>query len=252
MPSKFKIQISNPCHEEWAAMQADSNGKFCGPCQKSVVDFTHFTDAALKQWFNQNQGESCGRFKPEQLDRLIRVKENYKLNRFKPNLIAASLLAFLSVPKLSDAKVIKTPFNQTDRYRKNTSFEKKIEILGDTLKTIKGRVIDKDDKQPLPSVSVMVNNRLAFASTDQKGNFEIKLPANFEDENCILTVSYIGYKPLNSLVDLADNKNLNLELCLSGEIMGDIVVTRTPFWKKVYFKMRNLLQDINPFYTNKK
>jgi hypothetical protein len=54
------------------------------------------------------------------------------------------------------------------------------------------------------------------------------------------------------LVDLADNKNLNLELCLSDEIMGDVVVTRMPFWKKVYFKMRNQLQDINPFYTNKK
>jgi len=54
MPSKFKIQISNPCHEEWAGMEADSNRKFCTSCQKSVTDFTHFTDAELKQWFNQN------------------------------------------------------------------------------------------------------------------------------------------------------------------------------------------------------
>ena len=252
MPSKFKIQISNPCHEEWEGMEPHTNGKFCRSCQKSVVDFTHFTDAALKQWFNQNQVVSCGRFKPEQLDRLISVKENYRLNRFKPNLIAASLLAFLSVPKLSDAKVVKTPFNQTDRYRKNTPFKEKTEIVGDTLKTIKGRVVDKDDKQPLPSVSVMVNNRVAFASTDQKGNFEIKLPSDFNAKNCTLTITYIGYKSLNSLVDLADNKNLNLELCLSDEIMGDVVVTRMPFWKNVYFKMRNQLQDINPFYTNKK
>ena len=252
MSTNFKIQISNPCHEEWSEMIDNNTGKFCNSCQKSVVDFTNFSDRELRSWFTENQGKSCGKFKPEQLDRLISVKENYRLNRFKPNLIAASLLAFLSVPKLSDAKVVRTPFTQTDRYRKNTSFEKKIEILGDTLKTIKGRVVDKDDKQPLPSVSVMVNNRVAFASTDQKGNFEIKLPSDFNAKNCTLTITYIGYKRLNSFVDLADNKNLNLELCLSGEIMGDVVVTRMPFWKKVYFKMRNQLKDINPFYTNKK
>lgn len=47
MPSKFKIQISNPCHEEWEGMQTNLNGKFCDSCQKTVTDFTRFTDAAL-------------------------------------------------------------------------------------------------------------------------------------------------------------------------------------------------------------
>jgi len=51
MPSKFKIQISKPCHEEWEGMQTNLNGKFCGSCQKSITDFTYFTDAALKHVF---------------------------------------------------------------------------------------------------------------------------------------------------------------------------------------------------------
>jgi hypothetical protein len=110
MPSKFKIQISNPRQEAWAVMQTDANGKFCGSCQKSVVDSTHFSDRDLYDWFIKKQGKSCGRLKPEQLDRLINVKENYALNRFKPSLIVASLLAFLSFPKFGDAKVIKSSF----------------------------------------------------------------------------------------------------------------------------------------------
>jgi hypothetical protein len=250
MSSNFKIQISSPCHEKWGEMIDNNTGKFCNLCQKSVVDFTHFSDRDLYDWFIKNQNKSCGRLKPDQLDRLINVKENYTLNRFKPSLIAASLLAFLSFPKFSAAKAIKTPINQTDRYHSNTSFEKKTEVLADTLKTIKGRVIDKDDKQPLPSVSVTVNQRLAFASTDQKGNFEIKLPANFEDKNCVLTVSYIGYKTLNSKVDLAKDGQLNLELCISGDILGgaEIVVVRHSLWRMILYKAKNQLKDINPFY----
>jgi len=251
MSSSFKIQIANPCKEQWELMQPHANGKFCGSCQKSVIDFTNFTDAELKRWFSENKGKNCGRLKPEQLDRLISAKDNYTLSRFKPSLIAASLLAFLSFPKLSDAKVIKPPFSQTERYHSSTAFEKKTEILADTLKTIKGRVIDKDDKQPLPSVSVMVNQRLAFASTDEKGNFEIKLPSDFDDKNCTLTITYIGYKPLYSTINLSTNKTLNLELCISSEIMGDIVITRAPFWKRVYYKTRDQLRDINPLYTRK-
>ncbi|WP_025143121.1 carboxypeptidase-like regulatory domain-containing protein [Pedobacter jeongneungensis] len=234
-------------------MQPNANGKFCGSCQKSVIDFTNFTDAELKRWFSENKGKSCGRLKPEQLDRLISAKDNYSLSRFKPSLIAASLLAFLSFPKLSDAKVIKTPFNQTDRYHSSTAFEKKTEILADTLKTIKGRVIDKDDKQPLPSVSVMVNQRLAFASTDEKGNFEIKLPANFDDESCVLTISYIGYKTLNSKVNLAKGGQLNLELCMSEYVLGgpEVVVIRHSLWRRILYKAKNQLKDINPFYTKR-
>jgi len=251
MPSKFKIQISNPCQEQWELMLPHANGKFCGSCQKSVVDFTDFSDRDLQEWFIKNQGNSCGRLKPEQLDRLISAKDNYTLSRFKPSLIAASLLAFLSFPKLSDAKVIKPPFSQTERYPNNISYEKQAVILTDTLKTIKGRVIDKDDKQALVSASVMVNRRLAFASTDEKGNFEIKLPSDFDDQNCTLTITYIGYKPLYSTVNLSNNKSLNLELCASSEIMGDIVITRAPFWNRVYYKMRNQLRDINPLYTRK-
>ncbi|WP_316844434.1 carboxypeptidase-like regulatory domain-containing protein [Pedobacter psychrodurus] len=253
MAPSFKIQISNPCQEQWEGMQPHTDGKFCGSCQKSVVDFTHFSDRDLYDWFIKNQNNSCGRLKPAQLDRLINVKENYTLSRFKPSVIAASLLAFLSFPKLSDAKVIKTPFTQTDRYRSNTSFEKKIEVSADTLKTIKGRVVDKDDKQPLPSVSVMVNQRLAFTSTDQKGNFEIKLPADFEDKNCVLTISYIGYKTLNSKVDLAKDGQLNLELCISENVLGgaEIVVVRHSLWRTILYKAKNQLKDINPFYVKK-
>ena len=38
------IRIPEPCHEDWNKMTPDTNGKFCGSCQKSVFDFSNKTD----------------------------------------------------------------------------------------------------------------------------------------------------------------------------------------------------------------
>ncbi len=249
MPAKFKIQITNPCHEKWGEMQPDTNGKFCGSCQKAVIDFTQFSDGDLQNWFNKNQGESCGRFKPDQLGRLIQGKSSYTINRFKPGLVAASLLAFLSFPKLVNANSAKAPYTQTEGEKAKPFLAAK-EVLTDTLRTIKGHVVDQDDKQPVVGAVVSINNRLAYAYTDIKGNFEIQLPENFKGQNCDLTVSYVGYKTLNSKVALTDNDQLRLELCISGQILGgvEVVIVRHSLWRRILYQAKNQLNDINPFY----
>jgi len=250
MPAKFKIQISNPCQEEWEGMQMHPTGKFCSSCQKSVVDFTQFSDRDLQNWFNKNQGKSCGRFNPEQLDRLIQEKSNYTIHKFKPGLVAASLLAFLSVPKLVNANSAKAPYTQTEGQKAKSFLTAAGEVLPDTLRTIKGHVVDKDDKQPVVGAIVSVNNKLALAYTDLKGNFEIRLPANFSGQNCDLTVSWIGYKTLNSKITLTDKDQLNLELCVSTEVLGgaEIVIIRHSLWRRILYQAKNQLRDINPFY----
>ncbi|WP_293307898.1 hypothetical protein [Pedobacter sp. UBA5917] len=97
--AQFKITIPEPCHEQWNEMIDIEKGKFCGSCQKSVIDFVQFSDADMIRWFENNQAESCGRFNPEQLDRYIGSEKRSYFRFFKPSLIAASLFAFLSIPK---------------------------------------------------------------------------------------------------------------------------------------------------------
>lgn len=250
MPAKFKIQISNPCQEKWGNMQPDTMGKFCNSCQKAVTDFTQFSDSDLQNWFNKNKGNSCGRFNPEQLGRLIQGKSNYTLNKFKPGLAAASLLAFLSFPKLVKAQSTKTPYTQTEKQKAEPVLAETAVIFPDTLRSIKGHVLDKNDKQPVVGAVVSVNNRLVYGYTNIKGNFEIQLPANFSSQNCELTVSYLGYKTLSSRVALNNNDQLNLELCMSAEILGgaEIVIIRHSLWRRILYQAKNQLRDINPFY----
>ena len=59
---------------------------------------------------------------------------------------------------------------------------------------IKGNVIDRATKSPLPGVGVMIAGTQTGASTDLEGNFSIrKVPVG----NYTLRFQLIGYKPLS-------------------------------------------------------
>jgi len=74
MPKQFQLKIADPCHEDWDKMTTSEKGKFCGSCQKQVVDFTGMTDSQLAAFFKKpSTGSVCGRFFDDQLDRKITV-----------------------------------------------------------------------------------------------------------------------------------------------------------------------------------
>ncbi|MNQ98934.1 hypothetical protein D3C85_1146520 [compost metagenome] len=228
-------------------MQANAKGKFCGSCQKAVIDFTHFSDRDLQNWFNKNQSESCGRFKQDQLDRLIQGKSNYTLTKFKPGLVAASLLAFLSFPKLSKGEIVKPSIIQTEKTP--TNFEEKIQDkeFSDSLRVIKGKITDKD-KLALPAVSIRILGEKYGCSTNANGEFSLTYLVQKEIDLKELEIRYIGCENKNVKFKSTDaylNITLNED---PTAFMGDVVVVRTPFWRKIYNKTRNQLRDINPFY----
>lgn len=69
MESSYKIIIPEPCAENWNGMTPNTEGKFCGNCQKNVVDFTSKAAAEIQNYFAQNTGKSiCGRFENRQLE----------------------------------------------------------------------------------------------------------------------------------------------------------------------------------------
>lgn len=65
------IQIPQPCHERWDAMQPSERGRFCASCQKPVVDYTTFSDQELVRLLSKSSETGCGHFRDEQLNRLV-------------------------------------------------------------------------------------------------------------------------------------------------------------------------------------
>ena len=50
MKKSFKINIPEPCHEDWAQMTSTEKGKFCDSCAKEVIDFTNKSDEQLYKY----------------------------------------------------------------------------------------------------------------------------------------------------------------------------------------------------------
>ena len=65
----MKINIPTPCHENWENMTSQSKGRFCGSCQKIVIDFTKMTNDEIIDYFEkkEHQKSTCGRFYDMQL-----------------------------------------------------------------------------------------------------------------------------------------------------------------------------------------
>ncbi len=69
MNPKYKINIPEPCNEDWNTMKPTAIGKFCNSCAKTVVDFTNMEPNEIQLHFQKNSNV-CGRFKSSQLNTL--------------------------------------------------------------------------------------------------------------------------------------------------------------------------------------
>ncbi|MDZ4795347.1 MAG: T9SS type A sorting domain-containing protein [Bacteroidota bacterium] len=79
MAKQLQLTIPTPCHENWEAMTPVEKGRYCGACQKQVVDFSEMSDRQVAEFFkkpnlNLSKGGSvCGRFMQDQLDRDMEI-----------------------------------------------------------------------------------------------------------------------------------------------------------------------------------
>ncbi|MEP7095663.1 MAG: hypothetical protein ABI793_16490, partial [Flavobacterium sp.] len=77
MVHKIKISIPEPCHENWLEMTPTEKGRFCGNCQKNVIDFTKSSDREILLAYNKTEN-ICGQFKVSQLQREISIPKEKK------------------------------------------------------------------------------------------------------------------------------------------------------------------------------
>ncbi|MGB8192266.1 MAG: T9SS type A sorting domain-containing protein [Chitinophagaceae bacterium] len=71
MKNSLQLNVAQPCHENWTAMTPQEQGRFCGSCNKMVVDFSVMTDRQILEHFSSYTGSTCGRFTNDQLNRPI-------------------------------------------------------------------------------------------------------------------------------------------------------------------------------------
>lgn len=98
---KNKINIQNPCSENWNSMSKNKKGKFCNSCNKTVVDFTKMKNNEIQKYFieNSNNESICGYYKFNQVESEQSTRYTYLRNRF--NRIKVKPIKILALFSLS-------------------------------------------------------------------------------------------------------------------------------------------------------
>jgi hypothetical protein len=189
MKEKKQLLIYNPCHESWDAMKPDAGGRYCGSCQKTVVDFTAMSDRELLDWFAQGRSNICGRMTEEQLNRDLVPAAPPKKRVWAVwwQLLIAGLL--VSTEASSQGKLPKRYVNQS-----NKGIVRNPLVLGELALRMPDehiRIIDSATEMPLPGASVQVDDQSKYFIADSTG--DVVIPYQRMMRGSVLMVTSIGY-----------------------------------------------------------
>lgn len=181
---KFKIEIPNPCHEDWNTMTPEAKGRFCSSCEKIVIDFTGMTSREISQTL-KSQKNVCGRINESQLAATYFHIDGLRIHFPFKNLAAGMLLLLAPITTYSQ-----NSSSTTTSVEKREIVESKwvgeIAVIDTPLHIVQIKVIDSNGKV-LNNVTVelideegvrlgtMVSNVDGFAKIQFEANNSKKL-----------------------------------------------------------------------------
>jgi hypothetical protein len=261
MGKRIQLNIANPCHESWDNMTAAEKGRFCGSCQKQVVDFTNMSDSQLAAFFKKpSTGSVCGRFYEDQLGRSIEIpkKRIPWVKYFFQFVLPAFLLSAKAVGQVKPkaraaaktAEALPINCNMVMGNLAPVEAVQKVRLLGDTtvyqpiqnskntvtlspakLKPVSqiaspvmihGIVLDENDS-PVPFASVIIKGTKMGTMASDVGVFEIEKPLSAKE--ITLQVSSVGYEQAEITVDQETDLTKDLLVRLNFKMGVEVVVT---------------------------
>jgi hypothetical protein len=236
MNKRLEISIPKSCPENWAGMSQVAGGSYCSSCQKKVTDFTDFDEKAIQEWFLLHQNEKiCGRFYSSQL--VVQPEQLPKTSAWtilRTKILAASVLIFPFTLKASSDSLTQKQTIEAAPVSKRTSpvqaFEKQI-LPPDSIRTIKGIVLNKATKAVIPGAEVMIKGTTIKSFSDDKGNFQISLN---RDISPVLVISYLGHQTYVGEVRDTSDKPITIMLTEDSLVMmGEVCIKRPSLLKRI-------------------
>lgn len=223
MNKKLQLTIAEPCHENWESMSPVEKGKYCGSCQKQVIDFTSMSDRQLAEFFKKpSTGSVCGRFMTDQLDREIIAPSKRKpwLKYFFSILLPAFLASKASAQKMGS--VVKFAPKDTSRVPITNEFrtlgmvlpknimgvekEKKDDLITknetkpDLVKKIISGIVMDEFGFTVPFATITNGEKDFSVISNEKGLFNF--PVSSLTKDSILITSAVGYDTIKTKVGL--------------------------------------------------
>ncbi|GAA4503022.1 hypothetical protein GCM10023172_27200 [Hymenobacter ginsengisoli] len=224
------VRIPQPCPESWDAMAPAATGRHCAACQKTVVDFTKKTDAEILMALHHAAGQTCGRLRPDQLERpLVPAAAPGRWRSWLGAVLALGGMLgagraaaqtrsyyagpFPAVVSTSTSTQHGQPAASTSAPPASTS--------GSGPVTLRGVVTDVTTHQGIPGVTVLVKGTTLGVSTDVNGAFTLSVEASATPAQ--LLISSVGYVTQEHTA--APNQLLTVALSVdSTQLSGEVVI----------------------------
>jgi carboxypeptidase-like protein/type IX secretion system substrate protein len=222
MPKSIQLNITEPCHENWQNMTPQQQGRFCGSCQKTVVDFTMMSDQEVLNYFLKADHNVCGRFADDQLNKELKVTEKKK--RFSWayvwNILVATFLAVKADAQDTSPKKPVEPVKEIHIKVGKVAYVPPVS-LGKPV-AITGKVIDETNNQPVVRASISIKSIGFSSAADAAGKFNFKIE---KKEGVVIEFSAVGYETQTLEVDeLTNLQDLQVSLKPSYAGLNEVVV----------------------------
>ena len=232
MSTSIKLQIAEPCHENWNSMTDKEQGRFCGSCQKTVVDFSIMTDQEILNHLSKASQQVCGRFYNDQLHKELKVATTKKRFSFAYlwNLLLATLLFTETNAQVKPVKpkapVITQPTDQRTMGLIAYVPEEKHQPM-----EIHGQVTDAFSNRPIEAVTIHIQGTSQTAGTDAAGNFMVSVK---NKDSVVLEISAVGYTAQTVIISRYNcREDVKIFLKPAERIlMGSVSVEHKPVKKK--------------------
>jgi len=199
------LRIASPCPESWADMTPAGPGRHCATCQKTVVDFTHQTDAEILAHIRQaGAGATCGRFQANQLAQPVRPAYPAPRPARWQTWLAGWLVAALATQGCQPTppgeplprEVTLAAARNSDSVAMTLDSAVVAGIADSLGNVITGQVYALASHRPVSQASVQLQHTSLTAITDATGHFVIRLPESLPMPGAIvLRLAAAGYAP---------------------------------------------------------
>ncbi|MCX6209777.1 MAG: carboxypeptidase-like regulatory domain-containing protein, partial [Bacteroidetes bacterium] len=228
MKAPILLHIPEPCNENWDAMTPQDKGRHCQSCNKVVVDFSVMSDRQVLDYFKNAQGNTCGRFHNDQLQRpLIEPqKQPGKWNYF----VASVISFFIGVKSFGQAKLQGKVAFPTQKATPQTNELQltKGEVSAPELTTVSGKVTDEKGAA-IAGASIVIDKTNKGVVSDKDGNFLCKAKSITS-----LTIRASNYETRR--IQVKNNENLVIKLAYINDSIEKVIV-QVPYGvvKQTYF-----------------
>lgn len=209
MKPQLRIQIPEPCHQPWQEMPEVETGKrHCGACNRTLTDFSQWSDAQLIHFFTHTNDKFCGRFSASQLNRnIIPAKSEKRLwpKLFLPAFLFAATVSAQQVPRATTSRP------QIVEQRKFQIRISGFVLLADSLKGAGA------------GITLNNGNDTIHAVSDANGHFAITMNAGVND-TLHACVSLPGFNRQYSTIVVAEGQ---LNYVLNVRMQEVVVVEHT-------------------------